>query len=1085
MAADFSKIRSNPLRDYAGVNLQQGRVLLDADFNELVATVDRRLRAATSDILGRSTVSQTTPGAFKVTAAAGTLRIAKGRLYVDGLLAENHGAESPLAAQRSFDALLAEPTFTDDIAYTSQPYLPSPPPLPAAGKHLVYLDVWQREVTALEQPDLVEVALGVDSTTRQQTVWQVRVLASDAGSAGCASPDADVPGWAALTAPSGGRLSVGTYDVPPATDPCDLPPSGGYRGPENQTYRVQIHDAGAAGGGATFVWSRENASVGSRVASVVSDTELELQSLGRDDVLRFNTGDWVEITDDVRELSQRSGELRRITVNDAARRVTFTPPLPAELLPAGALPNSSWPQQRNLRVRRWDQAHQVLMTTGGGTTAPFQDLDAAGATGAIRVPAAGTTLLLESGLTVNFSTVGSAGFKAGDFWVFAARTADASVELLDRAPPRGTHHHHARLGFWDVAAGSVSDCRTPWPPAAAGQDCSCTVCVTPQQHSSGQLTVQAAVDRVRDTGGTVCLTAGQYVLEKPVQLNGAQSVRMRGQGTATLLIAPGTAFSIVAGVALALEDMAVLSAGEAPAITINTALGLTLQRLLLVVLGGADKAPAAITLNGAVLGATLRDNTILAPIGIRTATAGNTATASAPPPALLTALLRIEGNVLWCERAGVLLGTPALHLLATHITGNELLGCRQGAVTVLGACGAGASMHISGNSATVSGPGITASVDGLWINDNRLAATRQANGPAVAGAGISLRTGLNPKGGTSCQVLANQVSGFAGAGISIGMPVRALVVKLNTVQQCGNGIVCVDNTQSDSVAIENNQVLGIGLEGDKDATTTLGIAVLRAELASVVGNSVARVAQGDSAAALRAGVMVAGVRRATISGNHVFDIGPAGNADKAASVGILLVAPWVHADVAHNQVDRETLPLFDGGGDWAALRVDGTGDERGVLRVAGYTALRANAATTLVLGGSGGWLMRTMGDAASAAVATKLGFTVGGVSVLGNALAGRGDRPVVHISTASDCLFNDNRCEQRGSFDDAEGRPAVLLRGATAIVNANRVRGGAPSISITVPGELKTPPVTVVGNITSGSITGMPAVPWAVLNVRG
>ena len=45
MTADFSRIRMNPLAAFAGVELQQGRVLLDADFNEQVAVVDRRLRA--------------------------------------------------------------------------------------------------------------------------------------------------------------------------------------------------------------------------------------------------------------------------------------------------------------------------------------------------------------------------------------------------------------------------------------------------------------------------------------------------------------------------------------------------------------------------------------------------------------------------------------------------------------------------------------------------------------------------------------------------------------------------------------------------------------------------------------------------------------------------------------------------------------------------------------------------------------------------------------------------------------------------------------------------------------------------------
>ena len=76
MGADFSRIRSNPLLDFAGVELKQGGVVLDADFNEMAAIVDRRLRAAASDILGRSTVSQTTPDAF---AAAGGRRASSAR----------------------------------------------------------------------------------------------------------------------------------------------------------------------------------------------------------------------------------------------------------------------------------------------------------------------------------------------------------------------------------------------------------------------------------------------------------------------------------------------------------------------------------------------------------------------------------------------------------------------------------------------------------------------------------------------------------------------------------------------------------------------------------------------------------------------------------------------------------------------------------------------------------------------------------------------------------------------------------------------------------------------------------------------
>jgi len=84
MGADLSRVRSNPLLDYAGVELKQGGVLLDGDANELVAIVDRRLRALASDTLGRATVSSTTPNGFKIDAVCRPLQIGKGRLYVDG-----------------------------------------------------------------------------------------------------------------------------------------------------------------------------------------------------------------------------------------------------------------------------------------------------------------------------------------------------------------------------------------------------------------------------------------------------------------------------------------------------------------------------------------------------------------------------------------------------------------------------------------------------------------------------------------------------------------------------------------------------------------------------------------------------------------------------------------------------------------------------------------------------------------------------------------------------------------------------------------------------------------------------------------
>src|SRR5262249_35327004 len=188
MGADISRVRFDPLDDFAGVVLQQGRLLLDADFNEFVALLDRRLRAETCDLTsfgpdpnqqGVAWVPRQTPDAFRVTASGGKLTIGRGRMYVDGLVAENHGDP-----QDGFDPLLAERTGTADLAYEQQPYWPTPEPLPGGGPHLAYLDVWEREVTYLEDPDLVEVAVGVDTTARTQTAWQVRLL-QNVGSTDC------------------------------------------------------------------------------------------------------------------------------------------------------------------------------------------------------------------------------------------------------------------------------------------------------------------------------------------------------------------------------------------------------------------------------------------------------------------------------------------------------------------------------------------------------------------------------------------------------------------------------------------------------------------------------------------------------------------------------------------------------------------------------------------------------------------------------------------------------------------------------------------------------------------------------------
>src|SRR5262249_35506332 len=141
----------------------------------------------------------------------------------------------------------------------------------ASGTYLAYLDVWQRHVTALEQPDLIEVALGgPDTTTRTRTVWQLKVelvgnLAANV------TRSAFGEDWVPANTESTGRLRARSEPSPQSTSPCLVPPGAGFRRLENQLYRVEIHtpSAGEAPTGSpTFKWSRENGSITTRLERV-------------------------------------------------------------------------------------------------------------------------------------------------------------------------------------------------------------------------------------------------------------------------------------------------------------------------------------------------------------------------------------------------------------------------------------------------------------------------------------------------------------------------------------------------------------------------------------------------------------------------------------------------------------------------------------------------------------------------------------------------------------------------------------------------------------------------------------------------
>jgi hypothetical protein len=575
MSFDASRFTFDPWNDYVGVVMQQGRVQLDQDWNEWVAEVVRRMQAGTVDILGTAAVPRaTTPNGFNITPSATssgafTMTIGRGRIYVDGLLAENHGLPppsplkwtdgsqpEPAAPALLWDPLLDEVTGSTDVPYDQQPYYfaPMQVPLPTtAGPHVVYLDVWQRELTHLQRPDLVEKAVNVDTTERLQTVWQVKVLANTGAGTSCGT---DLGGLlnAAGIHPSASRLTSDAVDVPLPTDPCQIPSASGFKGLENQLYRVEIHQDSANAGGASFKWSRDNATIAALVLQITAADTLVVQSVGRDDVLRFNPLDWIEITDDWQELNGLPGEVHQIkSIEDATRTITLQTALAAPAsYPVDGQGNTD--AARHTRIRRWDQSGKVLAADG---TTVYWDLDnpasAAVPAGTIPVPPVGTQVMLENGVLVSFSL--DAAIKGGilaarDFWCFAVRAVDGTVEKLNAAPPRGIHHHYTQLAVVTFPGG-VSDCRTLWPPLpGGGAACCCDVTVGPSD-IAGKTTLQSIVDQFKTKpGSAVCLEAGDYQLAAPIVLSAAHSgLSLKGcGGDVTLSVQKGSEAAFQDGV---------------------------------------------------------------------------------------------------------------------------------------------------------------------------------------------------------------------------------------------------------------------------------------------------------------------------------------------------------------------------------------------------------------------------------------------------------------------------------------------------------------------------------------------------------
>lgn len=415
MKGDFTRVTFRPENHYSGVRLQQGRVQLDADWNEQVEIQAHLDRTTRSDMIGLCGAPEHDAG-FQIAVRDGTALVAsKGRYYVDGILCENDEDDVLLVDQEDL------PGFT----------LPTTP-----GLYLAYLDSWQRHITACEAPAIREVALGgPDTATRTKTVWQVRLLrVGDADAAAHCSQFG--PTWSPAEVSSSGELRARAVSEEPSDEPCIVPPGAGYRGLENQLYRVEIHDDSEVAGGPTFKWSRDNGSLVTRLERIDGDT-LTVSDPGKDAVSRVAPGEWVELSDEGQVLRGEPGILLRLAAVEGH-----------ELTVEGWGGDGSPPTlgETTILVRRWDSPGALPLTTGD-------------------------YLDIEDGVQVEFH---DGDYRTGDYWLIPARTVlgDVLWPVEASGEPRferrrGIDHHYCPLALVQLAGSTWtvrSDCRRLFPP---------------------------------------------------------------------------------------------------------------------------------------------------------------------------------------------------------------------------------------------------------------------------------------------------------------------------------------------------------------------------------------------------------------------------------------------------------------------------------------------------------------------------------------------------------------------------------------------------------------------------------------------
>lgn len=231
MKTQISANSHQPEKHYTGVYMQQGRMILDADWNEQIDIHKQLVQDNCQSLIGSGIPKQ---GGITISQSG---NISAGEFFVDGV----------------------KVTLPQAIKYDAQPFYPLAPEIKAEMVGVLFADVWEQEITSIQDSAIRDLGLqGADTCSRTRQVVQFKWLESQDNK----------------------------FILPPKGDSkCTISIRNVI---DNGLFRIELHSFNEESKEVVFKWSMENGAEQYRIGDIPPDFKQEnyvFESFDDDDEL--------------------------------------------------------------------------------------------------------------------------------------------------------------------------------------------------------------------------------------------------------------------------------------------------------------------------------------------------------------------------------------------------------------------------------------------------------------------------------------------------------------------------------------------------------------------------------------------------------------------------------------------------------------------------------------------------------------------------------------------------------------------------------------------------------------------------------